>query len=75
MNEQEIKCKWLLEEIWTIPNRCIRHAPIAVPNPEYDGYKGDNTKALVLTDFPVALCPCGDYEPRESERKDNESRV
>jgi hypothetical protein len=69
------ECKWY-NDGWAW-GECQRHAPIAVPNPEYEGYKGCGTKPIILTEYPVALCPCGDKEGASStlELQDDNMRL
>ncbi len=56
---EDVPCKWK----WGEPSGlCKRHAPLAVSNPGHEPLKDSRR---VLTEFPDARCPCGDYEPKE----------
>jgi len=75
VDEEESKevCKWHDDNIGR-GGVCKRHAPIVVPNPRCDvtpetlqnhNYTDGN---VVLTRYPDALCPCGDYKDRRKPR-------
>ena len=51
------KCKWYSEE--PCGDFCKRHAPIVMSNPNF--YKNSDQRSA-LTEFPEAMCPCGDFE-------------
>jgi hypothetical protein len=38
--------------------QCRRHSPIVIANPKYR--KGID-ESITLTEYPIALCPCGDF--------------
>lgn len=42
-------------------NDCRRHAPIVIANPKYSPKLDYRT---ILTEFPDARCPCGDFESK-----------
>ena len=53
-------CKWGWDR-WRLGSisHCRRHAPVVVTNEHRNrGFDNEQTR----TEYPEALCPCGDYE-------------
>lgn len=48
-------------------SKCMRHAPVVTPNPNF---RNGFDETISLTIWPVAVGPCGDFEPKESKTED-----